>query len=182
MFIFAPIHFVIMQRWPLEQDKPSKKVWRSIIGTDLGICAYYGLMIWMFGLVPFLLVFTPVVLLSSTVAVWLFYIQHQFEDAYWEREGTWTYEEATLKGSSFYNLPGWLHWVTGNIGYHHIHHLNPRVPNYKLKACYYSSPVVQHAKTIGFWESFSRAKLALWDEANRRLISFRDYQANSAIQ
>ena len=181
MFLFAPIHFVFMQRFPLEQKKPSKKIWRSIMGTNLGICVYYGTMIQLFGLTPFLMVYIPVIMLSSTAAVWLFYMQHQFDDAYWERDDSWSYEEATLNGSSFYNLPRWLHWISGNIGYHHIHHLNPRVPNYNLPVCYASSPAVHDAKTIGFWESFRLAKLALWDESEKRLISFREYdQRNPA--
>ena len=175
MFIFAPIHFLIMQRFPLEQKSASTKIWRSVMLTNVGIAVHFGTMIWIFGLTPFLMVYSPVVLLSSTVAVWLFYVQHQFDDAYWKRDEAWDYEDATTQGSSFYDLPRWLHWSTGNIGYHHIHHLNPRVPNYRLCECYESSPVLQEAKTIGFLESFRLARLALWDEANSRLISFKEY-------
>lgn len=175
MFVFAPIYFVVMLRYPFEQPKSPAKIWLSIIGTNLGMLIYYSGLISLFGFTPFLLVFAPIVLLSSAVATWLFYVQHQFDEAYWERQENWNYKDATLQGSSFYNLPRWLHWATGNIGYHHIHHLNPKIPNYKLPACYASDPVVQEGKSIKFWESFRLAKLALWDESNQRLISFAEF-------
>lgn len=175
MFIFAPIYFVIMLRYPFEQKQAPRKIWLSIMGTNLGMVFYYGGLIALFGLTPVLLVFTPVVIMSSAIATWLFYVQHQFDEAYWERKEAWNYKDATLQGSSFYNLPRWLHWATGNIGYHHIHHLNPKVPNYKLADCYESDPMLQEGKSIKFWESFRLAKLALWDESNRRLISFAEF-------
>ena len=175
MFVFAPIHFFIMQRLPLEQKNAPKKIWMSVMGTNLGMLIYYGSLIALLGLEAVALVFAPVILLSSAIAVWLFYVQHQFDEAYWERDETWTYKEATLQGSSFYNLPVWLHWATGNIGYHHLHHLNPKIPNYNLAACYESDPMLQEGKSIGFWESFRLAKLALWNESEKRLISFAEY-------
>tara|TARA_R110002072_G_scaffold1780_3_gene14637 strand:- start:39384 stop:40274 length:891 start_codon:yes stop_codon:yes gene_type:complete len=181
IFIFAPIYFVIMQRYPFEQTRAPGKIWRSILGTNLGMVVFYGTLISIFGLESVLLVFAPVVLMSSAIAAWLFYVQHQFDDAYWERQENWSYKEATLQGSSFYNLPRWLHWVTGNIGYHHIHHLNPKVPNYRLSDCYESDPLLQECKSIGFWESFSLAKLALWDESNQRLISFAEFDRRNHV-
>ena len=118
--------------------------------------------------------YIPVVWLSSITAVWLFYVQHQFDGAYWKRAKEWTYHDATLQGSSFYDLPRYLHWYTGNIGYHHIHHLNPRVPNYKLAACYENSKDLQETNTLGMANSLSTAFLALWDEAQGKLITFSD--------
>jgi omega-6 fatty acid desaturase (delta-12 desaturase) len=179
MFILAPIHFLIMQRFPFEQKNPPRKVWLSIMGTNLGMMIYYGTLVSFFGLESVLFVFAPVLLMSSTIAVWLFYVQHQFDEAYWEREETWNYKNATLKGSSFYNLPRWLHWATGNIGYHHLHHLNPKIPNYKLADCHYADPMLQEGKSINFWESFRLAKLSLWDESARRLISFAEFDRTS---
>ncbi len=173
--ICSPLHFVILQRLPLGQQIKSRDGWISVMGTNMGIAIYYGTLIAIFGLVPFLLVFAPVVLLSSIGAVWLFYVQHQFDDAYWQREGEWNYHDATLQGSSFYDLPRWLHWASGNIGYHHIHHLNPKVPNYNLEACYNASPALQQARNLGLAESLGTAWLALWDEQSGRLISFADY-------
>ncbi|XOV88033.1 MAG: fatty acid desaturase [Pseudomonadota bacterium] len=182
MVVFAPIYFIFMLRLPLEQKKPSRAIWYSVVGTNLGISLYYGTLIWLVGVESFLLVFGPVVFLSSVGAVWLFYIQHQFEDAYWQRDADWNYHDATLYGSSFYDLPRWAHWATGNIGYHHIHHLNPRVPNYSLAACYASDPAVRDAKSISFLQSLSLGRLALWDEAAGRMIRFDELdQAGSQV-
>ena len=175
--VSAPVHFLILQRIPLGQQSQTRAGWISVMGTNLGILVYYGILIAAFGLEPFLMVYIPVLLLSSLGAVWLFYVQHQFDDAYWERNDVWTYHDATLQGSSFYNLPKWLHWASGNIGYHHIHHLNPRVPNYQLPACYADSPVLQEARNLGIIESLGTAWLALWDEERHCLISFREYRA-----
>lgn len=175
MLIFAPIHFVFMQRWPFEHNRVKREIWLSIMGTNVGIVVYYSLMIWLMGFEAFLLVYVPVVTLSAIGAVWLFYIQHQFEDTYWERDNEWTYKEATLNGSSFYDLPRIGHWISGNIGYHHIHHLNPRVPNYRLAACHAAIPAFSDVKHIAFLESFARAHLALWDEPGKRLISFAEF-------
>ncbi|MFT4633537.1 MAG: omega-6 fatty acid desaturase (delta-12 desaturase) [Candidatus Pseudothioglobus sp.] len=171
-FFSAPLHFVVLQRLPLGEQARTWSGWRSVMGTNLGICIYYGSLIAFFGLTPFLLVYVPVVMLSSLGAVWLFYVQHQFEDAYWARNGEWNYHDATLQGSSFYDLPRWLHWVSGNIGYHHIHHLNPKVPNYNLPDCYAQQPALQDARKLGLMESLSTAWLALWDEKAGRLVSF----------
>jgi acyl-lipid omega-6 desaturase (Delta-12 desaturase) len=176
MFVFAPIYFIFMLRWPFEHERPTRAIWLSVLGTNLGVGIYYGVMIWAFGLVPFLLVYGPVVWLSSVGAVWLFYMQHQFDDTYWARDDAWSYHDATLYGSSFYDLPRLLHWASGNIGYHHIHHLNPRIPNYKLADCFASSPAVQNATHITFSQSLRLAMLALWDEDQKRLISFGEYR------
>ncbi|MEX2326400.1 MAG: fatty acid desaturase, partial [Pseudomonadales bacterium] len=176
MFVFAPVHFVFLQRLPLEHSRPSKEIWLSVMGTNIGIGIYYGTMIYWMGLVPFLLVYVPIVMFSSIGAVWLFYIQHQFEDTYWKRDQVWTYRDATMNGSSFYDLPRWGHWISGNIGYHHIHHLNPRIPNYRLAACHAANPELQRARHISFGESFGLANLALWDEQAERLISFKEYE------
>lgn len=176
LLIAAPLHFVVLQRLPLGEQWHSKEGWISVMGTNLGIAIYYGTLIYFFGLNAFLLVYVPVVMLSSITAVWLFYVQHQFDDAYWKRNDEWTYHDATLQGSSFYDLPKWLHWATGNIGYHHIHHLNPRVPNYKLAACYENSVDLQDTKKLGMIDSLSTAFLALWDEAEGRMITFAQYK------
>lgn len=181
MFVFAPIHFLFLQRLPLEHKNPSREIWLSVMGTNVGIAIYYGTLIYLVGLVPFLLVYLPVVTFSSIGAVWLFYIQHQFEDTYWKRDQEWTYRDATLNGSSFYDLPRWGHWISGNIGYHHIHHLNPRIPNYRLAACHAASLALQRARHIRFRESFRLANLALWDEQAERLVSFKEYSQRNAI-
>jgi len=171
--VFAPVYFLLMLRLPLEQKNPSFKIWRSVIGTNLGMLVYYGVLIHFFGAEAVALVYLPVIWLSSVAAVWLFYVQHQFDTAYWHRDDNWSYEDATLKGSSFYNLSPWGHWMTANIGYHHLHHLNPRIPNYRLQGCFNTHSEFHDVKTIGFFESFKYAKLSLWDEDQGRLVAFR---------
>ncbi|MFT6309237.1 MAG: omega-6 fatty acid desaturase (delta-12 desaturase) [Halioglobus sp.] len=174
LFVSAPVHFVLLQRLPLGDQMKTRVGWLSVMGTNIGILCYYGTLIAIFGLIPFLMVYGPILMLSSAGAVWLFYVQHQFEDAYWNRKEIWTYEAATLNGSSFYDLPRWLHWATGNIGYHHIHHLNPKVPGYQLPTGFDQNPVLQEARYLSIGKSLGTAKLALWDEAAQRLISFRE--------
>lgn len=174
LLVSAPVHFVLLQRVPLGDQMSTWQGWKSVLGTNIGIVIYYGTLIGLFGLVPFLMVMTPVVMLSSAAATWLFYVQHQFDDAYWARDDTWTYYDATLQGSSFYDLPRWLHWVSGNIGYHHIHHLNPRIPNYRLPRCYDENPNLQNTRSLGIVESLGTGWLSLWDESNQRLISFAE--------
>ena len=113
-------------------------------------------------------------LLAGTVGVWLFYIQHQFEDTYWEHEEKWDFVAAGLKGSSYYRLPRVLQWATGNIGLHHIHHLSSRIPNYRLQECLNENPDLRRVTAFTLWESFRCVRLALWDEARGRLVSFRE--------
>jgi omega-6 fatty acid desaturase (delta-12 desaturase) len=144
-----------------------------VMGTNLGIAVYYGSLIALFGLPAFLWVYVPVVVLSSAGAVWLFYVQHQYEDTYFRRQRGWNYQRAALEGSSFYDLPRVLHWASANIGYHHVHHLNPKVPNYRLPKCHAENEGFHDAKTLSLRESASTAALALWDERNDKLVSFR---------
>jgi omega-6 fatty acid desaturase (delta-12 desaturase) len=104
--------------------------------------------------------------------MWLFYVQHQFEDTYWERRDEWDYMMAALKGSSYYKLPKVLQWFTGNIGLHHIHHLNARIPNYALEQCHNENPIFQDVTTITLWSSLKAISLKLWDEEQRALVGF----------
>ena len=111
-----------------------------------------------------LLVEIPILIVAGACGIWLFYVQHQFENAYWERQEAWDADQAAIEGSSFYDLPRFLHWFTGNIGFHHIHHLASKVPNYRLRECYQSSPQLQSAPRLTLRESFRCARLKLWDE------------------
>jgi len=112
-------------------------------------------------------------LLSASIGVWLFYIQHQFEAAYWEPRLRWDFHAAALSGSSFYDLPPVLHWLTGNIGFHHIHHLASRIPNYRLRECHEANPALQIAPRLTLLQSLRCARLALWDPERRKLVPFR---------
>jgi omega-6 fatty acid desaturase (delta-12 desaturase) len=171
--IAAPFHFAFLQRYPVGHQSKTVSGWQSVLGTNLGIAIYYGGLIAAFGLVPFLKVYVPVVWLSSVWAVWLFYVQHQYEGTYFRRQSEWRYDLAALEGSSFYDLGPFLHWCSANIGYHHVHHLNPKVPNYRLSACHVATPELSAAaKHLSIRESFGTATLALWDEARQRLITF----------
>jgi omega-6 fatty acid desaturase (delta-12 desaturase) len=119
-----------------------------------------------------LLVHLPVVLVAGAIGVWLFYVQHVFERAYWSRRGTWDSNQAAIAGSSYYDLPRVLHWFTGNIGYHHIHHLAPRIPNYRLRAAFESSPSLQRAPRLTLRTSLACARMKLWDEERGRMVGF----------
>jgi len=128
---------------------------------------------WIFGIVPYLLIQLTVLMLAGTAGVWLFYVQHQFEDVHWERGGEWDYTATALQGSSFYKLPRILQWFSGNIGYHHIHHLSARIPNYNLERCHKSHPLFQQVKPITLSSSLKSLNFRLWDERLRKLVGFR---------
>jgi omega-6 fatty acid desaturase (delta-12 desaturase) len=130
-------------------------------------------MIALFGWLPYLVVQLTILLVAGAAGIWLFYVQHQFEDAYWERGDDWDYAAAALKGSSYFRLPRVLQWFSGNIGFHHIHHLSPRIPNYYLEACHRSDPLFQDVRPIGFWESVRNVGLRLWDESSKKLVGWR---------
>ncbi len=178
IFLFgigATLHFVLLQRYPVGPQSRSWAGWRSVLGTNLGILVYYGALVAGFGWADFLAVYAPIVWLSSAGAVWLFYVQHQYEDTYFEQQKDWVYHEAALGGSSFYDLGGFLHWCCANIGYHHLHHLNPKIPNYRLPEADAALPELRaRATSLGFFESLSTANLALWDASQKRLVSFRE--------
>jgi omega-6 fatty acid desaturase (delta-12 desaturase) len=129
---------------------------------------------WLVGVQPFLLVHLPIALLAASIGVWLFYVQHQFEDTYWAETSGWTMHEAALHGSSHYDLPGVLRWFTANIGVHHVHHLCSRIPYYRLPQVLRNHPELTGIGRLTLLESFRCVKLVLWDESRRRLISFRE--------
>ena len=126
-----------------------------------------------FGLVPYLLIQLVVMITAGAAGVWLFYVQHQFEGVYWERSQNWDYTAAALQGSSFYRLPGILQWLSGNIGFHHIHHLSSRIPNYNLEQCHRSHSLFREVKAVTLCSSLGAARFRLWDERARKLVGFR---------
>jgi acyl-lipid omega-6 desaturase (Delta-12 desaturase) len=166
--------FLLRQRIPTGHPLRQRADWASVLGTDVAIAVLIATMALTIGLRSFLLAYLPVVLLAGTIGVWLFYIQHQFEETYWENTADWSFQAAALEGASFYDLPRLLHWVTGYIGFHHIHHLSSRIPNYRLRDCFTENPELRHAKRLGLQASVRCARLTLWDETSRRLVSFRD--------
>lgn len=164
--------FLIRHRIPTGSLRRRRREWLSILGTDAVIVAALGTLVLTVGPVPVLLGWLPVVLLAATIGVWLFYIQHQFENAYWEHRPNWDFRAAALQGVSFYDLPRVLHWMTANIGFHHIHHLASRIPNYRLRECHTANPAFHAAPRLTFRESLKCTHLALWDTKNRKLVPF----------
>jgi omega-6 fatty acid desaturase (delta-12 desaturase) len=133
--------------------------------------------IWQFGLATFLLVNLPVIVIAASIGVWLFYVQHQFEHAHWERDEHWSFHEAALHGSSHYDLPPALRWLTANIGVHHVHHLSSRIPSYRLSEVLRDLPHLADVGRMTIGDSIKSVKLALWDEQARRMVSFREARA-----
>jgi omega-6 fatty acid desaturase (delta-12 desaturase) len=172
--VFPPLVFLGLYRFAFDTPKDWMRERRSVWLTNLGIVAVWGVLIFLFGVKAVLLVQLPIVVLSSIVGVWLFSVQHRFETARWMRRTDWNFVDAALQGSSHLALPRVLHWLTGNIGFHHIHHLSPRVPNYLLAACHGSSALLQPSQPLSLGHAFSAGRLALWDEASGKLVRFRD--------
>jgi omega-6 fatty acid desaturase (delta-12 desaturase) len=172
--------FVIKHRLPLDIPRSWKREWRSVMGTNLAIAGALTLVWLTIGFKSFLLVQAPITLVSAMLGMWLFYVQHQFEDTYWREHPEWDYHQAALEGSSFYDLPKILHWFTGNIGYHHIHHLASRVPNYHLPKCFREVPEMQHVTRLKIVESLRCLWLSLWDTEQGKLVSFRTARQRSA--
>ncbi|SFS35495.1 fatty acid desaturase [Marininema halotolerans] len=140
--------------------------------VNLSLILIIGGLCWLIGWKAFVLIQGPIFLLSTLAGVWLFYVQHQFEDAYFEKGEQWNYVDAALKGSSFYRLPRILHWFTGNIGFHHIHHLSPRVPNYNLNRAHHENPMFQDVRPVTLLSSFRALTYRIWDENRKKLMGF----------
>jgi acyl-lipid omega-6 desaturase (Delta-12 desaturase) len=153
---------------------------RSVNGTNLALAVMVGALCWLMGWRDYLLVFGPAALLAGSIGIWLFYVQHQFEDAYWESAGEWNYADAALRGSSFLRLPPVLRFCTGNIGYHHIHHLSARIPNYNLRRAHEDNPAVQDVPTLSLLDALRAVSLKLWDEDARRMVTFAQGRAAAA--
>ncbi len=167
--------FVIQHRLPFSMLRGSDwRSWASVLGTNAGLVAIGGLMIWLVGWKAFLAVQLPIVAIASSIGVWLFYIQHQFEDTIWDEKPEWNVHEAALHGSSHYALPGFLPWLTAHIGVHHVHHLYSRIPYYRLPQVLRDFPELANVHRITLWESFKCVKLRLWDENERRLVTLKD--------
>jgi len=181
LFLFGPFfQFLIKHRFPFDIPFSWKREWASVLWNNVAIGTVGWALSTLVGWQTVLLVHVPIVMIAGAAGIWLFYVQHQFEQAYWERQDKWNPDQAAIQGSSFYDLPRWLHWWTGNIGYHHIHHLASKVPNYRLRECFESSALLQRAPRLRFWESFRCARLKLWDEELRRLVPFRGRESATA--
>jgi omega-6 fatty acid desaturase (delta-12 desaturase) len=173
MFGLGPAYlFLLQHRLPVGLMCKGWKPWMSAMLTNLAIAGLAITMILLVGLGPFLLIHLPVTLLAASIGVWLFYVQHQFEDTHWSHASSWSMHEAALHGSSHYELPGVLRWFTANIGIHHVHHLCSRIPFYRLPQVLHDYPQLADVGRLTLRESLSCVRLVLWDEDQRRLISF----------
>lgn len=175
LFGIGPLYlFVIKYRLPLDLIRHQPRLLLGIMATNIAIAAMIvglGLSV---GFLDLLIVQGPVIMLSCSAGVWLFYVQHQFERTYWRQGDDWDFHEAAVRGSSYYDLPQPLRWLTADIGIHHIHHLSSRIPNYRLKDCLTEIPALQTLNRISLRDSLSCLRLALWDESSQRLISFKN--------
>jgi omega-6 fatty acid desaturase (delta-12 desaturase) len=175
LFIVGPAYqFLLRHRLPLGKIFAKNAPWISTMLTNLAIALLFGTVIWLVGVVPFLIVHLPITLIGASIGVWLFYVQHQFEDTTWDGAADWNLHDAALHGSSHYDLPAVLRWITANIGVHHVHHLCSRIPYYRLPQVLRDHPVLVSQGRLTLLESLRCVKLALWDESQGRLISFRE--------
>lgn len=164
-------YFLLRNRYP---SRGAKKIdFVSVIVTNLALAAIIVAASLTIGFRTYLLVQLPVLLLGTTLGVWLFYIQHQFEGVYWARHEEWDPWQVVMTGASYYHLPKLLQWVTGNIGFHHVHHMRPGIPNYRLQECHEATPELQAVKLLTLRNSFKSLQMNLYDEQQRKLVSFR---------
>ncbi|MHA6252872.1 Delta(5) desaturase DesA [Oceanobacillus sp. CAU 1775] len=175
LFGLGPIYlFLISNRFNRKGAK--KKERNNTYLINISIIAIYALLIWAIGWQAFLIVQLPILFIAGAAGIWLFYVQHQFEDSYFENEDEWDYVKAAVDGSSYYKLPKVLEWLTGSIGYHHVHHLSPRVPNYNLEQAHETTPPLHQATTITLKTSLESIRFRLYDQATRSFVSFREYK------
>lgn len=168
--------FILKQRLPFEMMNKGRKPWISTLGTNISVALIYAALIYVLGWQTFLLIQVPIIMIGATIGVWLFYVQHQFEETHWDRSDKWKREHAALHGSSYYALPQPLMWMTGNIGIHHVHHLSAAIPFHKLPKIIKEFPELKQIGRLSLAESFSCINLSLWDEKNREMISFREFK------
>ena len=175
LFGVGPVYlFILKHRLPLDMRLFRTGLWRSVFATNLGIAGVLAVLALLVGPLQLLMLQLPITLLAASAGIWLFHVQHQFVDAYWQRQGSWSFHQAALQGSSWYDLPRPLRWLTAGIGLHHIHHLCSRIPNYRLQECLEANPELRQARRLTLRDSLGCARLALWNEDTGRMIRFRD--------
>ncbi|VUF14707.1 Fatty acid desaturase [Methylobacterium dankookense] len=169
----SPLNFLVLQRFPSGMGLPWRTAWRDVLALDLGLAALVaGLAVLAGGIGPVLWVLLPVVCVAAWIGGWLFYVQHQYEETVWESAETWDFHRAAIGSSSYYVLPPVLQWFTGNVGLHHVHHLNSRIPNYRLQECLDAHATLGQVGRLTLRDSLACLGLALWDEETRKLVGF----------
>ena len=177
LFLFGfgvPFYFLVLQRLPWFHALKATEAWRSVLTLNVAIVGFYGTLGWLFGFGTTAIVLLPMLHVAAAIGGWLFFIQHQFDDTEWYQPEDWDLQIAAVHGSSYYVLPKALQWITGNIGLHHIHHLNSMVPNYRLQECLDALPELADVNRLTLAESLRCVNLTLWDESQRRLVSYRE--------
>ncbi len=178
LLVIGPAYqFIFKHRYPADAPPSWRREWNSVYATNVALLLVVAMMWLTIGIDRFLMIQLPVTIISGSIGVFLFYIQHQYEDTYWRYRETWDYYDAGLKGSSHHVLPKVFQWFTANIGLHHIHHVNFRIPNYNLQRCYDENPELQQVTQLGFWQGVETLWMTLWDEDERRLIRFRELKS-----
>ena len=170
--LLPPVVFMVVYRFPFDSPRSWTRERRSVGLTNLALLAVLGALVWLFGVRTVALVQLPIITVGSVVGIWLFSVQHRFEDAMWARGESWSLVDASLEGSSYLALPRVLQWFTGNIGYHHVHHLSARVPNYRLQECHEARPELHGVTTLSFRQALGAPFYALWDEERQRMVPF----------
>jgi omega-6 fatty acid desaturase (delta-12 desaturase) len=173
-FIIPPLVFLLLYRFPFDTPRKWTAERRSVWLTDLAIASCVLLLGKLLGFGAVMMVQLPIVVITTIAGAWLFSVQHRFETASWLRGPDWSFQAAALTGSSYLKLPRWLQWSTGNIGFHHIHHLSPRVPNYRLADCYRSAAILREETPLNLRTALRATTLTLWDEGEKRLVRFKD--------
>jgi omega-6 fatty acid desaturase (delta-12 desaturase) len=180
MFGIGPIVAMIIGPRLISRNAPRRMI-RSVLGTDLAIGVLAAALIYWIGIPDLLLIWGPPALIAGALGIWLFYVQHQFEDVYWRRSERWSYADAALRGSSFLRLPAPLRFATGNIGYHHVHHLAVRIPNYNLKRAHDENPVFDRVPVLTIRQGLHAPSLKLWDEHAGRMVTFAQARALAVL-
>jgi omega-6 fatty acid desaturase (delta-12 desaturase) len=177
LFGLGPLYLLAKQRWlavgiTAPGSEAERKQKQSVYATNATILAAAVAVSMVIGVKALALVYLPVILLAASAGIWLFYVQHQFEDTYWEPHEEWEYDTAALHGSSYYKLPRVLEWMTGSIGLHHVHHTDPRIPNYNLRQCHEENAAFHRVTQLSLRDSFRTASLKLWDAEKGCMVGF----------
>jgi omega-6 fatty acid desaturase (delta-12 desaturase) len=179
LLLVGPLYLMVSQRVRPRSKATGEREAASVLATNVAIALLLALVLVTLGWRALVLVYFPAMYLAAMGGVWLFYVQHQFEDAYWESHDEWDYVTAALRGSSHLRLPWLLQWFSGSIGLHHIHHLSPRIPNHRLQRCHDENPLFQSAPVVTLRSGLAALRLALWDEERRRLVRFDEVTAGA---
>lgn len=177
LFLFGfgvPLYFLVIQRLPWLHGLSASEAWRSVLGLNVALIVFYGSLGSVIGFGTMAMVLLPMLIIAAAIGGWLFFIQHQFDDTEWFEPEEWDMQIAAVHGSSYYVLPKPLQWITGNIGLHHVHHLNSMVPNYRLQECLDALPELEQINRLTLKESLKCVKLTLWDEQKRMLVGYAD--------